>query len=90
MKRVKKKKRAKSQFTHNFCVHNPANWRWILGSCEQLPVPSVSKPTNDIVKTNRGREKAEGGTVTKKGLVPRRLKIIWPRWRASFVQVQRN
>lgn len=74
-KELKKKKRAKSQFTHNFCVHNPANWRWILGSCEQLPVPSVSKPTNDIVKTNRGREKAEGGTVTKKGLVPRRLKL---------------
>lgn len=39
MKRVKKKKK-KNEFTHNFCVHNPANWRWILGSCEQLPVPS--------------------------------------------------
>lgn len=61
MKRVKKKKKTKSQFTHNFCVHNLANWRWILGSCEQLPVSSVSKPTNDIVtRENKSRTEESG------------------------------
>lgn len=61
MKRVKKKKKTKSQFTHNFCVHNLANWRWILDSCEQLPVSSVSKPTNDIVtRENKSRIEESG------------------------------
>lgn len=43
------------------------------------------------VKINRGRKKAEEGTGAKKEVVAKnKIKIICPRWRASFVQVQRN
>lgn len=96
MKKRSKKKKKEIDFTHNFCVHNPANWRWILGSCEQLPVSR--NQSNDIVtreNKSRTRESGRRRGIEVAGKEPSRKarsnNIYLPRWRAlRCVQVQRN